>query len=837
MLLRINFYHIFACFLFAILCLIVSVLMVNLASPAQQYMLDSSDIDITQSFAVLPEPTRLDKVVAHSQEIFQTGSWEQVPWRFGNQEYWLKLNIKNHSNNARALVLRFDNPMLDKLTIYRFNHTNTLEEIKHLGDLQTDLSRLEYAMPHYNLLLSGSESQKILVAIHTSGISKTPLTIHELGAFEQLNRNAFSLWGVFVGVLLMTAVYNLILYFSIRDRVYLVYVGYILSVMILLGIVLGYGFYLWPIHWQLYFHHQVIISNYAIAITTIGFCIMFLRYHKDKDSAYRIAVRYLQLLIILCFISIFIPENYAAPLFFTTMPGLYIICFWLIYKKLKSGFRWAKFYILSWLPLVCSAAVQPLELTGVLQYSYLTRHAFLFGSLLEIALMALALADRVRYQRKQALYHATHNNDSGLLNYTTLSQRVESLQKRNRPFSIGIIYMRSFGGLQSVLNVEQSNNLLRNVANNLADNVDELNCFNVVHHSDEKIVELSGGCLAFIFPYHARSVINQKLLHLLARLDTQFEIDTLTLHAEYQMAVIESLSPDHSVKQLVEQACHNLQKSTMLHSSVQYLDHNEEPKPNQLALAAKLQQAMNKGELRIFYQPQVDLDTLQVSGAEALLRWPEQQHRHFTVENIIQLAEQVGLINDLTLWVINTVCQDIAAQGDAWRSHSVSVNISAKDIHIDDFAQKLADMLSYHDIAPSQIKLELTESALVDDIQALKALIARLAELGVRVVLDDYGTGYSSLEYVLEYAFCELKIDKHFVLSMAQSTHHQAIVRTTINMAHNLGLLVTAEGVETQEVAALLREYRADKGQGYLFAKPMPLNDYQHWLAHHRSQH
>ncbi len=811
--------------------------MMNLASPAQQYSLTSSDLDIAQSYAVLPEPTRIEKVRERAEELFHTGSWEQVPWRFGNQEYWLKLDIKNNNKSHRDLVLRFDNPMLDKLTIYRISSNDMLEEIKHLGDLQIGLSKLEYAMPHYHLSLAGSERQQILVAINTSGISKTPLTLHELGAFEQLNRNAFSLWGVFVGVLLMTAVYNIILYFSIRDRVYLVYVGYILSVMTLLGIVLGYGFYLWPVQWQLYLHHQVILSNYAIAITTLGFCIMFLRYHKDKDLAYRIAVRYLQLLIALCCISIFLPENYAAPVFFLTMPGLYIICLWLIYKKLKSGFRWAKFYILSWLPLVCSAAVQPLELTGVLKYSYLTRHAFLFGSLLEIALMALALADRVRYQRKQALYHATHNNDSGLLNYTTLSQRVESLQKHNQPFSIGIIHMRSFGGLQSVLNVEQSNNLLRNVASNLSDNVGELNCFNIVHHSDEKIVELSGGCLAFIFPYHARSVINNKLLHILARLDKQFEIDTLTLHAEYQMAVIEGLSPDHNVKQLIEQACHSLHKGSIMQCPVLYLDQNEEPKPNQLALAAKLQQAMNKGQLRIFYQPQVDLDTMQVSGAEALLRWPQQQRRDFTVENIIELAEQVGLINDLTLWVINTVCQDIAAQGDSWKNHSVSVNISARDIHIDDFAQKLSDMLSYHEIAPSQIKLELTESALVDDIQALKALIARLSELGIRVVLDDYGTGYSSLEYVLEYAFCELKIDKHFVLSMAQSTHHQAIVRTTINMAHNLGLLVTAEGVETQEVAALLREYRADKGQGYLFAKPMPLDDYCDWLAHHRSLH
>ncbi|MFY8274042.1 EAL domain-containing protein [Pseudoalteromonas sp. SSDWG2] len=811
--------------------------MTNLASYAGDNISEHRDVVVNERFAVLDEPTLLAKVLSQSDALFQSGSWAQVPWRFSTEEYWLSIELTNTREQNKELVARFDNPMLDKLTVYHLDSQQQLLESLSLGDHRLGLSSLQYALPHYAFTLPANETQYLLVAINTSGISKTPITIHEREKFEHLTLSAFSLWSVYVGVLLMTAVYNLILYFSIRDRVYLVYVAYILSVMTLLGTVLGYGFYLWPVDWQLYFHHKVIISNFAIAITTLGFCIMFLRYYKDKQRPYTIAIRYLQLLIVLCIISAWLPEYYSAPLFFLTMPGLYIICLWLIYKKLVSGFRWAKFYIISWLPLVCSAAVQPLELTGVLEYNYLTRHAFLFGSLIEIALMALALADRVRYQRKKALYHATHNSHSGLLNYTTLSQQVESLQSSGIPFCLCVIYMNTYQGLQKILSVEQSNNLLRNVAQNINQNLLHMNCLPIVHHSDEKVVELNGGCLAFMLDTQNRTNMHDALSQMIMSLDKAFDIETLTLQSDYHIAVIESTTLHGNVKQRIEYACHTLQRKSAQLQSVIYLDNEETGNSNQLALAAKLQKAISHSQLRIYYQPQVDLDTLQVSGAEALLRWPGVQNKDFTVEDIIKLAEQVGLINDLTMWVINTVCHDIAEQNGAWHAHCVSINISARDIHIDDFADKLAYILKSNHIEPHQIKLELTESALVDDIQALKTLISELAQLGVLVVLDDYGTGYSSLEYVLEYAFCELKIDKHFVISMASSEHHQAIVRTTINMAHNLGLQVTAEGVETQEVAALLREYRAEKGQGYLFAKPMPIGEYVQWLSEHRNQH
>ena len=155
---------------------------------------------------------------------------------------------------------------------------------------------------------------------------------------------------------------------------------------------------------------------------------MFLRYHKEQCWRYKLSIYLMLLMFCLGISCFFITENIAAPIFFAVLVLLYIVCIIMIYRKLRSGFRWAKFYVVSWIPLIIGAAIQPLELTGVLPYSFAIRHAFLVAILCEVVLMAMALADRVRYQREKALYHATHTEQTKLLNSAMLKQAYMSLQ-------------------------------------------------------------------------------------------------------------------------------------------------------------------------------------------------------------------------------------------------------------------------------------------------------------------------------------------------------------------------------------------------------------------------
>ena len=225
-----------------------------------------------------------------------------IQWSFKQQNYWLFIDLENKSLDAQDIVAHFDNPMVDHLSVYRLNKRNELIESYKLGDKVKSLTLFQYSVPHIRFALESKTTERLAIKIDTTGISKTPVNLYRHKEFVDLVRSQTGIWGIFAGVLLMAALYNLVLYFGIKDRVYLVYIGYIISALCLMGIVMGFGFYLWPLEWQLYLHEKVIFSNYAMAFFTLAFCTMFLRYHKDKCWRYKMSKALLILIFLLSII-------------------------------------------------------------------------------------------------------------------------------------------------------------------------------------------------------------------------------------------------------------------------------------------------------------------------------------------------------------------------------------------------------------------------------------------------------------------------------------------------------------------------------------------------------
>lgn len=250
-----------------------------------------------------------------------------------------------------------------------------------------------------------------------------------------------------------------------------------------------------------------------------------------------------------------------------------------------------------------------------------------------------------------------------------------------------------------------------------------------------------------------------------------------------------------------------------------------------LALAADLQQALRNDELELYHQPQINLAQQSVDGSEALLRWTHPEQGFIPPDVFIQLAEDTGVINELTLWVINKACQqleELLKQG--FNQHNVSINISGKDIAEQEFMPKVRQILSRYDFPANSLTFELTESVMVNDFHHLQQTMAQLSELGVQVAIDDYGTGYSSLFYISQLPFNEIKIDKSFVINLANSERDLTIVRTTIEMAKSLGLKLVAEGIENQQIEEVLKQHECHIVQGYYYQKPIAFKQYISWL-------
>ena len=242
------------------------------------------------------------------------------------------------------------------------------------------------------------------------------------------------------------------------------------------------------------------------------------------------------------------------------------------------------------------------------------------------------------------------------------------------------------------------------------------------------------------------------------------------------------------------------------------------------SLENELRLAMEKQQFELHYQVQVD-SANRLLGAEALIRWIRPERGMVSPNEFIQLAEETGLILPVGRWVLETAC----AQLQAWQHHeltrglTIAVNISPKRFHQPDFVKEVKTVVKRHAIDPRLLKLELTESLLLDNIEEAIKTMSVLNDIGVQLSLDDFGTGYSSLQYLKRLPLDQLKIDQSFVRDLASDSSDKAIVKTIIAMAHSMDLGVIAEGVETMEQRQILLDMGCTNFQGYLFSTPLPV--------------
>jgi len=244
----------------------------------------------------------------------------------------------------------------------------------------------------------------------------------------------------------------------------------------------------------------------------------------------------------------------------------------------------------------------------------------------------------------------------------------------------------------------------------------------------------------------------------------------------------------------------------------------------------ELQKAIKQGELEVFFQPQLNINDHSLAGLEALIRWNHPQRGLLMPNIIIPLAEQAGLMEELTSEVIEQSLQPL----NVWSKHGiktkVSINIPAGSLKELGFPERLNEKISQYQLQPEQIALEITESGLMHDLAKSLDVLTRLRLKGIKLSIDDFGTGYSSMVQLYRVPFSEMKIDRSFVMHATTDTEALAIVEIIILLGHKLGMTVVSEGIEDQETWNILSELGCDVAQGYFIAKPMPGKQLHEWV-------
>ncbi|MEX0915415.1 MAG: EAL domain-containing protein, partial [Wenzhouxiangellaceae bacterium] len=251
-----------------------------------------------------------------------------------------------------------------------------------------------------------------------------------------------------------------------------------------------------------------------------------------------------------------------------------------------------------------------------------------------------------------------------------------------------------------------------------------------------------------------------------------------------------------------------------------------------LNLSRDIRQALDNEQFRIAYQPIVDLDTLEICGVEALMRWPHKDGYNVPPRDFIRVAEETGMVHRLSQYALSRAVQDLAD----WQKNFdnppwLAVNISGAQFREAEFVRDLSVLLHHHRIAPDQLHLEITEEVLIENLARNRDILDQLDEIGMPIVVDDFGIGYSSLAYIKNFPISTIKIDQGFIRGIQEDADDRAITRTICDLSHELSLKTVAEGIEQPGQLELLRGYGCDFGQGFLFMHAVGAEEISSLLA------
>lgn len=429
-------------------------------------------------------------------------------------------------------------------------------------------------------------------------------------------------------------------------------------------------------------------------------------------------------------------------------------------------------------------------------------------------------------REKQILKLAFRDPLTNLPNRTLFKDRLQqalALTDRERqPLAIMLMDLDRFKEVNKTLGHNLGDQLLQEVAERLC---------RAFHRKSDTVARLGGDEFAILLPACTCMAAQKRISNLLPSLEQPATIKRYRVDVGLSIGIAGFPAHGTDANSLMRNADIAMYMAKNHHTGVVIHDpqHDSSTAYN-LSIVGDMRQALQRDEFVLYYQPKVRLAGRHVDCVEALIRWIHPERGFIAPDLFIPLAEQTGKIRAITRWVLDKALKQNALWRAAGIELAVAVNASARDLEDGEFPDVVAQLLEQHRTSPRYLTLEITESVLMEDPEHAMETIHRLDKLGVKLAIDDYGSGYSSLSYIKRLPVAELKIDKSFVMGMANDPDDALIVRSTVDLGHNMGLSVVAEGVENAEVWDILHGMGCDLAQGYYMSKPLEPAELERWL-------
>lgn len=791
------------------------------------------------------------------QSLLEAGNWQRAAsspnMGYDSRAYWFRFSLQAPESGRVERITRIGYPQLDDVRFLLFRN-GELETSFHTGDRKPFSERpIQHAQFLFPTSLEAGNDYEVLIRVETSGAVQLPLQVWEPNAlFARLSLQDQA-HALYYGILMVVILFNLFIFLALRERTYLYYTLAITSYLLLMATLRGTAFaVLWPgLPWL---HHQMMLATVPAGVLFSSlFVRAFLRLNRNNPVLDGLAKGAISMGV-LALIGAFVLD-YSLSIRFSVI--LTVPAFLLLLSigpiEWARGNRAAKFYTVAWAALSLGSSLAAMNKLGWVPNNFITEYGIEIGSALEAMLLTVALAERLYRERHERVLaqdarlrehadrreaelrlidQALHHPVTGLPNRTSFEVLVnDAVYNRSiAQYAVMVIQLSNYHAIQKTLGHANSESLMESFAHCIERHANGLPGVRPVEQSDRGqhlVASLESASFALLLDATRLREEPEAVFQFIEALREPFEFLGMQLPLNPLAGV--AMFPEHGddAGSLIRRAFIAQESEEAQHRHLAFYQPHRDPySKERLTLASELRAALETGEMGLVFQPKYSLSEHQVTGLEALIRWPGRNDPP-DPETVINVAEETGLIQPLTRWVIREAlaCQTrLVADGFPL---NIAVNISANNLREPDFPLFVRKMTQGN--RPG-LTLELTETAMMTDPTSAMKALRELEEAGIPIAIDDFGSGYSSLSYIKRLPAREIKIDKTLITDITHHGDDQLIVKATIDMAHSLGYQVVAEGVEDEATLNWLRSLNCDAIQGYLLSHPMTLEDLVPWL-------
>jgi EAL domain-containing protein (putative c-di-GMP-specific phosphodiesterase class I)/GGDEF domain-containing protein len=776
---------------------------------------------------------------------------------FSDSEFWLRLALQNQTETTDNFVLEIAYPLLDSVTFYSIREDGSTRELS-TGDSKPFYPRdIDDPSMLFRLQLHAGEEAILFAKVSTKGSMILPLNIWTEKDFFEGSAVKQKTHFFYYGALSIIVLINLAVFITLREKLYLFYAAATSGYLLFFWTSRGYSL-------QLFFPDSPAINTQAfvssmpiLALFSLLFAREFLRtwQHSPKIDRCLKGMIYFEYFNMVA--AVVLDYNTAVKISAVSSFFLFGVLFAAGPITWASKRRAGIYFTIAWIPLTIGVAATGGRTSGLLPNNFWTEYAMQIGSGLEAIILTLALAERLYREREKKITAQAHSLTIEKQRHEAQSQLTEAMMRDavtrlpnrtrfewmlastlyredNDHYIIGVARITRIGEITRTLGLASSERVMRTIAEKISlesSGVPGIMSITAANGLYETAFQLSGDTFGVLIKQSEAKSHEELYRQIMTRLMQAIQVDELSIELAPRFGCAIYPIHGHEPAELIRNAHVAMESAHHKPDQIGWYDNELDIySRSRLTLMSDLKAALSTDQVTLHYQPKIDLKTSKIASIEALMRWQHPVLGNLPPDNFISLAEETGVIHEVTKWAFSRVAADMITLQALGYEGNIAVNISARDLLNPHLEEHFKSVLDAHKLSANMFYLELTETAAMEDPVAGLQALQVFTDLGLRISIDDFGAGYSSLSYLKSLPATEIKLDRSLICDVMTEENSRVIVKTAIDMAHGLGYQVVAEGVEDEPTFKLLQQLGCDSLQGYWLCRPIPLDAIAEWL-------